>query len=102
MPPTALVAVSENAAGASLNTNVTVPVSLATFTSVLSIDSDTVGVTGGAVSQYVPLGVDDLLHRRGSEDGVALGGGEGEAIGDDGVLTRSAGNLKGSTDIFAP
>jgi hypothetical protein len=43
MPPTALVSPRTKETGASLNVNVTVPVPLATFTSVLSIDTETVG-----------------------------------------------------------
>jgi len=43
-----------------------------------------------------PAGIDDLLDRGGSEDGVALIRREGEAVGDDGVLPRPAGNGKGS------
>ena len=35
------------------------------------------------------------------EDGVALGGGEGEALGDDGVLAGTAGNLQGSAEIYS-
>ena len=38
--------------------------------------------------------IDNFLHRGGCEDGVALIGAEGEAAGDDGVLPRTAGNLK--------
>ena len=41
-----------------------------------------------------------LLDGGGVEDGVALGGGEGEALGDDGVLAGTAGNLQGSAEVL--
>ena len=53
MPPTALVSARVNEVGASLNANVTVPVPLATFTSVLLIDTATVGVTVSTVKAAV-------------------------------------------------
>ena len=48
-PPPALVSASPNVIGASLNVNVTVAVGWATFTSVLLIDTATVGVTVSTV-----------------------------------------------------
>ena len=56
----------------------------------------------GAISPYNRIGaglIDNFLHRGGGEDGVALIGAEGEAGGDDGVLPRSAGNLKGGAEV---
>ena len=47
VPPTALVSTRESATGASLNSNVTSPVGLATLTSVLSIDTEKVDATDG-------------------------------------------------------
>src|SRR5262245_27589362 len=43
--------------------------------------------------------IDNLLHRRRCEDGIALIRAEGEAASDDGVLPASAGNLKRRAEI---
>jgi hypothetical protein len=53
VPPTALVSAKVNAVGASLKVNVTVPVVCAWLMNVLSIDTETVGVTVSTVKAAV-------------------------------------------------
>jgi hypothetical protein len=52
-PPVALVSARLKPVGASLNVNVTLPVGFARFTSVLSIETATVGVTLSTVNGVV-------------------------------------------------
>ena len=81
MPPTALVSESANEVGASLNTKLTVPVPLGTFTSVLLIDRQNSRRHRRRGLVVRSATVDDLLDGGGGEDGVALIRREGKAVG---------------------